>query len=255
MRNRLVFTLLSGVLVLSACATQQVASPSPEPPTLKGTEWTVTKIKGADTIVDSQPTISFEGDRIAGTSGCNRFFGGYTQDGANLKFDAVGATAMYCAEVADQESAFFDALSAVGSVQKAEAGIELASSSGDTLLTLTAKEPEPDKPLEETQWTLTSIVNADAASSIVGDNPVTLTITDGSVHVSVCNQINGSVTVDGQSLDVGQLMSTRMACPSEEETIQEGTVISVLEAATAFSIEGSTLTIKASDQSLVFRAN
>lgn len=257
MRNRLIFTLLSGILLLSACAPQQGAgpSPSPEPPTLKGTSWTVTKIKGDDTIAASQPSVSFEEGKMNGTSGCNRFFGGYAQEGGSLKFDAIGSTEMHCAEVADQESAFFDALNEVTAVRKADPGVELTNSAGDALLTLTAKEPEPDKALEKTQWTLTGIVDAEAVSSVVGEKPVTLTIADGALHASACNQINGSVTVDGSTLKVGPLASTRMACPSEEETIQEGAVTSILEAATTFVIEGSTLTVTAAAKSLVFEAS
>lgn len=254
MRNRFVPILFAGVLLLAACAPEQSATPGAEPPTLQGTEWTVTQINGAETIADSQPTIAFEGGQATGTSGCNRFFGGYTQDGATLEFEAMGATQMYCAEIADQESNFFAALEEVTTVRSADPGVELTDSTGEALLTLVAKEPEADKPLEGTEWTLTSIIDADAVSSIVGDQPITLNIADGRLHASVCNQINGEVTVDGDSLKVGPLISTRMACPSEEESLQEGAVMSILEAATSFEIEGATLTIHADAKGLVFEA-
>lgn len=255
MRNRFALTLLSGILLLSACAPQQAVSPSPEPSNLKGTAWTVTKIKGDATVAASQPTLEFADGKVSGTSGCNLFFGDYTQEGAGLKFDPIGSTQMYCAETSDQESAFFDALDQVSAARKAGEGVELTNSAAEVMLTLVTKEPEPTKPLEKTEWTLTGIADGDAVSSIVGDKRVTLTIADGKLHASVCNQINGSVTVDGQSLKVGQLISTRMACPSEEETIQEGAVTSILEAATTFAIEGSTLTVTAAEKSLVFEAS
>ena len=101
MPSRFTRTLLAGaVLLLSACMSQPGAVPSPEPPVLDGTEWTVTKIKGADTVADSQPTIAFEDGKVSGTPGCNRFFGSYTQDGAKLEFGMMGTTEMACLDEA-----------------------------------------------------------------------------------------------------------------------------------------------------------
>ena len=257
MPSRFTRTLLAGaVLLLSACMSQPGAVPSPEPPVLDGTEWTVTKIKGADTVADSQPTIAFEDGKVSGTPGCNRFFGSCTQDGAKLEFGMMGTTEMACLDegVGEQETAFLAALGEVTGVRAADPAVELTGADGAAILTLMKKEPMPDKALEGTEWTLTGIVENEAVSSIVGDKAVTLTIADGKLHASACNQINGDVTVDGQTLKVGPLMSTRMACPSEEETIQEGKLISYLEAATAFEIKGATLTITSGDNGLVFEA-
>lgn len=257
MANRFARTLLAGaVLLLSACVSQPGAVPSPEPPVLAGTEWTVTKIKGADTVAASQPTIAFEGGQVGGTPGCNRFFGSFTQDGAKLEFGMMGTTEMACLDdaVSKQETAFLAAMGEVAGVRAADPAVELTNAKGEAVLTLTKKEPVPDKALEGTEWTLTGIIENDAVSSIVGDRAVTLTIADGKLHASACNQINGDVTVDGKTLKVGPLMSTRMACPSEEETIQEGKLIAYLEAATAFEIKGATLTITSGSNGLAFEA-
>jgi heat shock protein HslJ len=112
----------------------------------------------------------------------------------------------------------------------------------------------PDRELEGTTWVLTTIVTGDSASSVIGESPLTLTIADGKLHARACNSINGDVTVDGGTLAVGPLASTRMACPSEEETIQEGAYLAGLESASAFEISGDTLTVTTADGAFQFTA-
>lgn len=254
MRIRLAATLAAAAaLLLSACSTTQPAAPVPA---LEGTSWTVTAIQGTATITDNPPLLDFADGQITGTSGCNRFFGPFKQDQAKLTLGPTGATMMACTDeaVTAQETTLFQAFEKVTGVQAVDAGVELTGADGKVLLALKVREPEPDKPLQGTNWILDGIIEGDAVSSVVGDDPITLTIADGKLHASACNQINGDATVDGQNLKVGPLMSTRMACPSEEETIQEGQLIAYLEAATGFEIKGSTLTITAGDNGLAFRA-
>lgn len=50
------------------------------------------KAKGAE----EEPSINFEKDKFYGSSGCNRFFGAYQNNGENLQFDGAAATQMLC---------------------------------------------------------------------------------------------------------------------------------------------------------------
>lgn len=52
--------------------------------------------------------------RVAGSGGCNRYFGGYTRAGQTLTIGPVGSTKMMCPDdgVMERESRFFQALAA-----------------------------------------------------------------------------------------------------------------------------------------------
>jgi heat shock protein HslJ len=98
---------MTAVACVSALAAAACASNAPHT-SLSGTSWAVESIAGQAV---SGPTIEFAEDRVSGTGGCNRFFGGYSVDGDRLTFSAVGSTRMACEEeIMRREDAFFAVL-------------------------------------------------------------------------------------------------------------------------------------------------
>jgi heat shock protein HslJ len=66
---------------------------------LEGGEWTVTAVDDQPVPKAVNVTMEFlDDDRIAGSSGCNRFMGGYTLTGEGLSFGALAGTMMACPE-------------------------------------------------------------------------------------------------------------------------------------------------------------
>jgi len=66
--------------------------------------------------------------RIAGSTGCNRFFGGYTLDGERLSFGGIGLTKMACMEpLMSQEQSFVSALGRVTGYRRSGRVLELLS--------------------------------------------------------------------------------------------------------------------------------
>ena len=61
---------------------------------------------------DQPLTAAFEGDRVAGSGGCNRFFGGFKTEGQQLNISQLGSTNMACEPTAvmSQESNSLQAL-------------------------------------------------------------------------------------------------------------------------------------------------
>jgi heat shock protein HslJ len=60
---------------------------------------------------DTELTASFEGDRIFGSGGCNRFMGGYQTEGNQLTISPLASTRMACEEsVMNQEIRYLMAL-------------------------------------------------------------------------------------------------------------------------------------------------
>lgn len=66
---------------------------------LEGGEWSVTAVDDQPLPEDVNVTMEFlDDDRIAGSSGCNRFMGSYTLTGEGLSFGALAGTMMACQE-------------------------------------------------------------------------------------------------------------------------------------------------------------
>ncbi len=98
--------MMRAVLTLAALA---AAGPAfADPNRLAGPEWRVTEIAGAALPQGVEATISFSGDgRIAGRSGCNRYFGGVTLGEGTIVVSAVGGTRMACPGPAMETEARF----------------------------------------------------------------------------------------------------------------------------------------------------
>jgi len=81
---------------------------------LDGTEWRLISLDGADP--GGEMTMRFEGTKVTGKGGCNRFFG-TVEDAAvagALSFGPLGATRMSCGDALDSaENRYFTALDAV----------------------------------------------------------------------------------------------------------------------------------------------
>ncbi|RRH76421.1 META domain-containing protein [Falsigemmobacter faecalis] len=93
--------LLAFALPAFAQTAPPAAPPSPGPaaPALKlsGAEWKVTRLAALSAIEGEAPSLSFGKDaRVSGASGCNRYMGGYTQDGQSLTFTELAGTMMAC---------------------------------------------------------------------------------------------------------------------------------------------------------------
>ena len=100
----------------------------PAQTSLSGTSWLAEDIGGRGVIDRAQTTISFEPEgRVAGSGGCNRYFGSVTIKGDAITFSKkLGATMMACAPaLMDQERRFFDALAATRSYRFDDPGHKL----------------------------------------------------------------------------------------------------------------------------------
>jgi heat shock protein HslJ len=96
-------------------------------PSLSGTSWLAEDIGGRGVIDNAQTTITFEAEgRVAGSGGCNRYFGPVTIEGNAIRFGDLGATRMACVPaLMDQEQTFFDALAATRSYRFDDLGHKL----------------------------------------------------------------------------------------------------------------------------------
>ncbi len=127
---------LTGAVLLAACSTSEAArlvkgEPPPLGGSLEGGPWHVEDLNGGGMIDNARVQISFDpGDqgtsRVTGRSGCNRFTGGWQQDGAAVKFGPIATTRMGCAPaLMELEGKFLTTLQAVTTVSFDASGAAL----------------------------------------------------------------------------------------------------------------------------------
>jgi heat shock protein HslJ len=93
--------------------------------------------------------------------------------------------------------------------------------------------------LSATSWRLVELGGSEPA----GDAKPTLVFAQAGGTVSGnsgCNTFNGSVTIDGDSIEFGPLATTRMACPEPAMSL-ETAYLAALDGATTWRIDGSQL--------------
>lgn len=110
---------------------------------LTGDAWRITSIGGSAPLEPERVSINFLAPaRVAGSTGCNRFVGGFTLTGEGLQFGALGSTLMACPdELMAQERQVLDAIEQVTRFDISETGaLQLIGGPRDTLL-IEAKRP------------------------------------------------------------------------------------------------------------------
>ncbi|NTU80524.1 MAG: META domain-containing protein [Chloroflexales bacterium] len=162
MRATIIAALALAAMLLSACAAAAsrpepttaptqipTAQPAPAEPTaeeqamskdasdLAGTSWTLSELAGAAPAAGGSPaTIEFDTEgRMAGSSGCNRFFGGYSVEGATLTVGQIGSTMMACPdELMQQEKAFLTTLGQAATYTIAGDTLTITAADGATIV-------------------------------------------------------------------------------------------------------------------------
>ncbi len=212
-------------------------------------DWHVTKMGSVAIVSGKEPTIRFTKDgRIEGTTGCNRFFGSYVQDGAKVTFSGTGATKMACPQdgLMQQEAAFLAILQGEAELSferpgKALSHLTLTGANGTSftgipILYVPSKPaPKPDSAaLKGGVW----IVEDINRTGIIDNSRLTLTFgEDGRVSGSTnCNGFSGTYTVDGAKLTLGALMMTRRACLAEALSRQEQKYTDALDGELSWTI-------------------
>jgi putative lipoprotein len=109
---------------------------APAAPGLVGPEWIVEDIGGRGVVGRARVSIAFDGQgRISGSGGCNRLVGGYTLDGASLRFGQMAGTMMACEPpLGEQEQRFHAALAEVRAWRIENGLLHLTNGAGATVI-------------------------------------------------------------------------------------------------------------------------
>lgn len=239
-------SLVLGALIPGSAALAQSAAPSGEAPALEGTTWNLTALAGAADAA-AVPTMGanlvLAGGTASGFGGCNQFTTSYTLDGSALSFELPASTMMACEEgVMAFESVYMGALPTVASYTLTGDTLELLDGTGTMALTYTAA-PTTATGLLGT-WTVTGVNNGQEAVVSVPEGLTVTFAADGSVAgFGGCNQFGGPYISGTDTVGIGPLHATMMACGDEVDTV-ERQLMQALEASTVWSVRGDQLELR-----------
>ena len=232
--------------MLAACGSSDDdvdTAAAPEGAPLEGTNWILSDSTDLGVSLDGV-TVSarFADGTVAGTSGCNSYTGPYELDGEDLTIGPeIASTQMACEDPqASVEQAYLAALAEVSSFSIAEEQLTLKNGDGDAVLVFDAS---VGAEAIVGSWTVTSYYSGDAIRSVAGDATLTADFADdGTLSGNAgCNNYNGPYEIDGDTISIGPLAGTKMACTSEELSKQEADFLAALELATSFLVTGDRL--------------
>jgi heat shock protein HslJ len=248
-RSILFGSLVAGLLVASLAtgAGAQSASPGESPMSggLADTEWLLGSVGSTPVVSGTNADLLFSDTDAGGFAGCNRFFASYTTDGtSSLTFGPVATTMIACDDATNAfEQSYLAALATVASYTiGADGGLTLADASGKAVLTYSPQVPAT----LEGPWNITNVNNGNNGVEPVPDG-IGASISfhpDGTVEgFGGCNSFSGGYGVNGESVTIGPLMSTMMACDDATNTF-EVQLLTALQNATTWSVTSGTLDLR-----------
>ncbi len=241
----LLAALLAAVLV-TACDDDDAAATRPAD--IELTPWVLES--GAGIPDDGPtPTATFEGGRVTGTTGCNRYSGTYAVDGGRLTIEPGAATLKACPPPADEvERAYLAALERVDGWRLEGEGRELVLlADGSPALRFRGASPVGS-------WTVTSLVRGDALTSPIPGTELTATFAeDGTLSGAAgCNRYTGRYTAERGILEISPPAATRMLCAEPDGVMeQEGSYLAALEETARFQIGERSLELLRADGTFV----
>ena len=247
----LLFVPLGGnysLLSLTKSVMAKPASAAQQPNNLKGTTWQLVSWDDPAFVPEREIILGFTDTKISGSTGCNRYQGGYQLKGNQLQIGAIATTRMACVEnLMQQEKAYLKALETMQSYTlTAEGKLEIRYGQNGpsqvlqfvkvetTAAGLNPSNNTTSMTLEGTAWQLIRIGSA----SPLKQKPATLSFKDNSISGTAgCNRFVGRFTQKDDQLSISsELISTMMACP-EPWMEQEQKVLTILKVVTRYSID------------------
>ncbi len=227
----------------------------------ENTEWTLISMNGQPLSADTNITALFTpGDpantgNISGSSGCNTYSTGYTDDNKNLTVQPIASTLMACATGMEAEQAYLQALQATTSYQVLVNNLVLTNPSGN--LTFVANRT----PLTGALWSLVALGDVkNPLQPVKGSNFTAQFILIPGAPSGVlngttgCNEYTAVYAASIDQIKINAPVSSQNSSCVPGLTDQEKNYYLALNNATTYHITGNTMTIPYDNgkQALVF---
>jgi heat shock protein HslJ len=228
------------VALVAACS--QTGEQPGQPAALPGTSWILTAVAtdgGLRPSVGDGASLDFGSDEaLAGSTGCNRFTGGWSADGDRLTIAPGATTRMACpGELGVQESAVLAALAATDRYRSDGATLSLLDERGAVLAQYRAAVDA----LPGTAWRATGVNNG-RGGVVLEPGTADLTVTfaaDGTVAgCDGCGGFQGTFTADDTRISIDAPVSA--PCPDPRQAAYRA----ALENATTWRVDGNRLELR-----------
>lgn len=257
---RFAMVALPTSLIFAACG-----GSSTDPTASLAGQWEIEQIANGSGVLtapvaETSPFVAFSdvempGSAATGNSGCNTFSGGVEigEDGGFEAGDLV-MTLMGCpGDLGEQDRLIIGNMTAA-TTWSAESDTATLSAKGSVLLALR----RIDTSLEGSAWAVIGINNQTGGSQsvVIGTEPTLWFRADGRfTGTAGCNDMNGSYGVDEETIEIGQLVTTRMFCQSPEGVMdQERNMAVALNNAATYEVDGFSLNLRDADGHTVLNA-
>jgi len=253
-RNQLAAGL--ALLVLASLAGCQAAASL----SLANREFLSNAITDGGAVLDLVPgtrvRLTFTDTNLSASAGCNTFGASYRIDGGRLVIDGGAMTEMGCDDPRSRQDQWLFAF--LGSKPGVTlAGTDLTLDNGRATMRLVDRTiAEPDRNIVGPTWTVTSIIDGDAVSSVPAGATATLVFNaDGTVDVNPgCNHGRGSWTRDGTGIAFKDVVLTKMACADPAGSLENAVLAVLNQGAVQASIRANVLTLQAGGHGLQLTA-
>lgn len=216
----LVMILSLGIMAQSCKSSKNSSKndyPGENTPNIAGT-WILKSLNGqpaTNLFKGKIPTMNIDvaENRIFGNGGCNGYTGTYTYSKGILSAPNLASTMMMCVEE-NQEHQFHTVLGQPNKVSLVN-GILTLKHEGKTVAEF---EKGIDTSLLSGEWKLESIADGDAKALFTDREPtISFDLAESRLGGNAgCNRYNATYKIEGTTITVGPVMSTRMACPNME---------------------------------------
>jgi heat shock protein HslJ len=199
---------------------------------------------------EAAPTAEFREGSVSGSTGCNHFTGTFTKSWSKLAIGPLATTESAGSQAAMAvEREYLARLGRVTSFRVKGDTLALLDDGGGTVLVYAASRDTIEGTWEITGYLMVS--GPGFSSTAIDSAPSAVFAADGSISGGTgCNTYRGQYELDGPSISIGPLRTTRMACPPELVE-QEAGILASLTAAAAFTLAPGTATLLNADGQLV----
>jgi heat shock protein HslJ len=242
----------------SPATTTSTTAPPSTADALNGNTYVSTNVAGFTLVPGTQVAITFDGQNISATAGCNTLASTWTVQGNVLMVPQMASTMMACDPPAlmDQDTWLGAVLTSQPTV--AVAGDTLTITAQGATLTMTDQAAAtPPQSIEGPTWTVEAVNTANSSSTVpAGARPPTLSFQGGTVAVDTgCNTGSGTYTLGNGTVTFGPIALTRAACIDPAASQVEQQMVTVLNGTATVAIQGGTLTLTNGSNGLVLGAS